>query len=81
MMTLKVLAFAVVKDIFGNSSVQIVLKEGSTVSALRTSLEEQFPGLRELSSFLIAVNNEFASANYPIQETDEIAIIPPVSGG
>ena len=81
MMTLKVLAFAVVKNIFGNASVQIELKEGSTVSALRISLEEKFPGLRELSSFLIAVNNEFASANYLIQESDEIAIIPPVSGG
>jgi molybdopterin synthase sulfur carrier subunit len=81
MMTLKVLAFAVVKNIFGNASVQIELKEGSTVSVLRTSLEEKFPGLRELSSFLIAVNNEFASANYTIQESDEIAIIPPVSGG
>jgi len=80
-MKVTILAFGIAKEIFGNSSVNVELKDESGVNDLKVSLEEKFPRLKQLSSFRIAVNNRFAEANEVIAEQDEIAIIPPVSGG
>ena len=78
---MKVLAFGVVKDIFSNSIVDIDIEDVATVTQLKTLLEEKYPQLNQLGSYMIAVNNEYASINEVIREGDEVAIIPPVSGG
>jgi molybdopterin synthase sulfur carrier subunit len=44
-------------------------------------LEHNYPPLKELASYMIAVNNNYASDTQTILSTDEIALIPPVSGG
>ncbi len=76
-----VLAFGIVKDIFQNSAINIDTKEASSVDELKLFLENKFPRLKELASYMVAVNNEYASTNIDISNKDEIAIIPPVSGG
>lgn len=76
-----VLAFGIVKDIFQNPAITIDAKEASSVDELKLFLENKFPRLKELSSYMVAVNNEYASTNIAIGDKDEIAIIPPVSGG
>jgi len=76
-----ILAFGIAKDIFGRSSFDMELSSGSTVASLRKLLEDEYPRLKQLSSFMIAVNNEYASPNEVLDQRDEIAIIPPVSGG
>jgi molybdopterin synthase sulfur carrier subunit len=81
MMKVKILAFGVAKDIFGSSSIDLNIDREPTISALRSLLEESYPRLKKLASYLVAVNNEYASANQLISDVDEIAIIPPVSGG
>ena len=78
---MKVLAFGVVKDIFSNSIVDIDIEDVATINQLKTLLEEKYPQLNQLGSYMIAVNNEYASLNEVIREGDEVAIIPPVSGG
>ena len=78
---MNVLAFGIVKDIFQNSAITIDTKDASSVDALKLFLENKFPRLKELASYMVAVNNEYASANIDISDKDEIAIIPPVSGG
>ncbi len=78
---MNVLAFGIVKDIFQNSAINIDIKEVPSVDALKLFLENKFPRLKELASYMVAVNNEYASANIDISDKDEIAIIPPVSGG
>ncbi len=78
---MNVLAFGIVKDIFENSAINIDTKDASSVDALKLFLESKFPRLKELASYMVAVNNEYASANIDISDKDEIAIIPPVSGG
>ena len=78
---MKVLAFGVVKDIFSNSIVDIDMEDVATINQLKTLLEEKYPQLNQLGSYMIAVNNEYASHNEVICEGDEVAIIPPVSGG
>lgn len=78
---MNVLAFGIVKDIFQNSVISIDKKDAPSVDALKLLLETKFPRLKELASYMVAVNNEYAAANIDITDQDEIAIIPPVSGG
>ncbi|QIY90233.1 molybdopterin converting factor subunit 1 [Chryseobacterium gallinarum] len=80
-MKLKILAFGITKDIFGTSQQEITIKDAITVQQLKSILEEEFPELKKLTSYFIAVNEEYAEEDQMITETDEIAIIPPVSGG
>ena len=78
---MKILAFGIVKDIFRNAVIDVDCKNDSSVDDLKNILEKKYPGLNELGSYMIAVNNEYASASDMINENDEVAIIPPVSGG
>ncbi len=78
---MKVLAFGIVKDIFNNSSIDIDVDRNLSIGKLKMLLEERYPRLNQLGSYMIALNNEYASMNDVINEGDEIAIIPPVSGG
>lgn len=80
-MKINVLAFGITKDIFGASAVDVVLNEKITVTSLRSTLEEKYPRLKQLASYMIAVNNEYASDSEELQQQDEVAVIPPVSGG
>ena len=76
-----ILAFGIAKEIVGGASVKILFDDGITVEDLKAKLVLQFPRLKQLSSFMIAVNGEYAVPGKIIKQTDEIAIIPPVSGG
>jgi len=80
-MKIEVLAFGIAKDIFGGTSIHVELDSDATTANLKVALEEQYPKLKELRSYMIAVNDEYANADANITEQDEIAIIPPVSGG
>ncbi len=80
-MKIEVFAFGIAKDIFGEASIHVELDGDATTANLKTALEEQYPKLKELRSYMIAVNDEYANADAKITEQDEIAIIPPVSGG
>lgn len=80
-MTVQVLAFGIVKSIFNNVKLSIELPDESTADDLKTSLETRFPQLRELASCFIAVNDEYAAKGQALHPDDEIAVIPPVSGG
>ncbi len=79
-MNVNVLAFGIAKDIFGKSSINFHL-DGETTADLKNSLEQQYPRLKQLASYMVAVNNEYAQDEDVLTERDEIAIIPPVSGG
>ena len=50
-------------------------------SSLSYLLLNRYPKLKDLNSLLIAVNQKYASDEISVTETDEIAVIPPVSGG
>ena len=80
-MKIKVLAFGIAKDIFGCASLEVDMEDGATVQALKKQLEQQYSRLLLLSSYMVAVNNEYAGKETPINANDEVAIIPPVSGG
>jgi molybdopterin synthase sulfur carrier subunit len=80
-MTINILAFGIAKEILGAASRQIVLGSEIDVTSLKSVLQKQYPRLSGLTSFAIAVNGEYAREDKLIRPGDEIAIIPPVSGG
>ena len=65
----------------GISAAETVVDGEPTVAVLKMQLETAYPKLHELSSYMVAVNNEYALPNLLLKPGDEVAIIPPVSGG
>lgn len=80
-MTVHIMAFGIAKEIFGSASVVMEVRDGCSVQTLKQDLQGKYPGLAQLSSFLIAVNNQYATGEQQLAPEDEIAVIPPVSGG
>ncbi len=81
MMKVKILAFGIAKDILGNREIQLALPENATVAALRAQLTAQYPELEKLNSLAVAINGAYAESEAKIGDSDEVVLIPPVSGG
>lgn len=80
-MKLKILAFGIAKDIFGTPEKLVQVNDGLNVGQLKNVLEQEFPELKKLKSYFIAVDEEYADDDQILNSIHEIAIIPPVSGG
>ena len=76
----KIRAFGITRDLLGGKDTFIEIR-GTTVGDLRQELNERFPELLGLKSLFIAVNSDYAEDDVELKPTDEIALIPPVSGG
>jgi molybdopterin synthase catalytic subunit len=78
----KVLFFGMLKDIVGRAEDQLELADGARLQSVFSSYARQFPRLTDLeSSIVLACNHEFCDRSATIREGDEIAFLPPVSGG
>src|SRR3954451_10475986 len=74
--------FAGHRDITGKSVEQIELAEGATVGSLWELLVGRYPRLAGYSGrILYAVNQEFGTLTTGLRDGDEVAFVPPVSGG
>jgi molybdopterin converting factor subunit 1 len=81
-MKVAVKLFAAARELAGGSEVVIELPPGADVGELRQALAADLPALSPLASrSLISINAEYASNASLIVEGDELALIPPVSGG
>ena len=81
-MTVRILLFAGLRERLRSDWVELELPEGATVAELLAALDEQHPALRELlPPCRVAVEQEFVAAGHRVRAGDEIAVIPPVSGG
>jgi molybdopterin converting factor subunit 1 len=81
-MTLTVNLFAAIRDLAAAGTVAVELPPGATVADLRRELVTRFPQMSALlARSAIAVNHDFAQDVVVLQPTDEVAVIPPVSGG
>ena len=76
----KVLAFGITRQLLGGKEAVIEV-DGNTVAALRQALAKRFPQLAGLNSLYIAVNSSYSEEDQILTLEDEIALIPPVSGG
>jgi molybdopterin synthase catalytic subunit/molybdopterin converting factor small subunit len=80
-MQLKVLCFGRLRELIA-PEIAAELTSPATVADLWRSLREQHPGLAAYDGAIaIAVNQSFASSSTPLAEGDEVALLPPVSGG
>src|SRR5215212_45290 len=81
-MQIRVLFFGILKDVAGRAEQAFELPTGADMSALYQRMESEFPGLaRHRSSLTFSRNREFVDERAPLSEGDEVALLPPVSGG
>ena len=76
-----VLFFGITRDLVGEARLLIDLPHEGRVTDLMALLIGRFPALGGVKSILVAVNSEYADPNTVLRPSDEIALIPPVSGG
>lgn len=82
MITVRVRFFAGQRDIAGRSEQPFELPEGATISDLWERLVADYPRLAGYGGrMLYAVNQQFSELTTLLQHGDEVAFIPPVSGG
>jgi len=80
-MEVHILLFGIAKDLVGKQKLELQLPASTTVAEFKKILQEKYPELIELNSIAIAINSEYAHDSHLINAHDEIALIPPVSGG
>lgn len=79
-MTVQVKAFARAREIVG-PRLTLELTDDATVGAAWTLLCERFEALSDFSLRGLAVNREYVGMDHRLKNGDELAVIPPVSGG
>jgi molybdopterin synthase catalytic subunit len=81
-MQVRVLFFGVLKDMAGFSADTLALHEGAVLGDVLAHYEKRLPKLKELMpSLAMSLNREYAGPEARLHPGDEIALLPPVSGG
>jgi molybdopterin converting factor subunit 1 len=82
---IKVLLFAGLKEQLQTDVLHIDVtryEDGLTLKQLKQQLQQDYPEISEaLSQAMFAVNEQFAADDTLLRENDQVAVIPPVSGG
>ncbi|MGH9877354.1 MAG: molybdopterin converting factor subunit 1 [Nitrososphaerales archaeon] len=78
--SVKVKLFASSRELVGENEIKISLPDQTTVGNLRRKIVEMYPALSEIP-FVVAVNHKVSDDSTIISNSDEVAILPPVSGG
>lgn len=81
-MRVRLLFFALYRDLLGTAETTAELPAGSTVATLVEWLRARDNGFDRLPPApAVAVNLEYVSSDHPLQDGDEVAFLPPVAGG
>lgn len=81
-MQVRVLFFGVLKDVAGRSSEALTLPDQATARDVIEHYEQRFASLKgTLHSIAVSVNQQYARPGDRLQAGDEVALLPPVSGG
>jgi molybdopterin synthase sulfur carrier subunit len=82
---INVVFFARIRDQLGIDQIHIPLPDGVNsllqFTAYLTATHPSFAGIIDQPTVLVAVNQEFAQPQTPVEDGDEIAYFPPVTGG
>lgn len=82
MMKIKVKFFAILRERAGAGEISKDVHDGCTVAQLWESLQQDYPKLAGPTfRLLYAVNQSYVTTEQILKDGDEVAIIPPVSGG
>lgn len=76
-MLIRVRLFAILRERAGTNEIELDLPEGALVRDALARVQDLAPGL----PLVMAINREYADADAPLSAGDELALIPPVSGG
>ncbi len=78
----KILLFGAAADRAGTRQTELSVREGTTLGDLWPALTDRHPDLAPMRDTLaFAVNGEYARAEAKVSPGDEVAVLPPVSGG
>ncbi|PQJ68973.1 MoaD/ThiS family protein [Polaribacter butkevichii] len=80
-MKIQILFFGITTDLVGASNLDLEITDALTVVGFKNFLKEEYPELKNINSYAIAVNESYAADELALKEGDVIAVIPPVSGG
>jgi MoaE-MoaD fusion protein len=81
-MHVQVLYLGTLREITGRERELLQLDDATSVADLYSELQRRFPKLLDFrGAIALAVNYEYASGAVVLQDNDEVALIPPVSGG
>ena len=81
-MRVTVRLFAGYRERAGRSEMPLELPDGATVGGVAEEMLRRYPGLaRDADALVLAVNDEYRDHLYTLNDGDEVALIPPVSGG
>lgn len=79
---IKVRLFAILREIVGEREITITVPTGITVNHLNKEILKKYPQLKSLNNkFVTSVNCKVTAGDTIITSKDEIALLPPVSGG
>lgn len=82
MPNVRVLLFARLSELAGTRQAEVEIGEGLTAADVFGVLAERYPAIDGLEGVVMyAVNSEYVDADHPLKPGDELALIPPVSGG
>jgi molybdopterin converting factor small subunit len=81
MPSIRVVAFAQARELLAASSCALELQSAATVGEAWAALCERYPKLAALEAVRFARNNAIASNDEPLQDGDELAVLPAVGGG
>ena len=81
-MNIKLLFFASCRDLIGTGERQMTLSDGATVTDLISKLASEQARFTDMApSLMVSVNQAYVERDAELQDGDEVAFIPPVSGG
>jgi molybdopterin converting factor subunit 1 len=82
MLRVRLLLFALYRDLAGTGELQLELPTGSTAATLVAGLRERGGPLGRLPAQpAVAINRTYATLDTPLSDGDEVALLPPVAGG
>ncbi|MDP2953472.1 MAG: molybdopterin converting factor subunit 1 [Chloroflexota bacterium] len=79
-MKVKVRLFATYREKVGRGELEMEVEEGATIGTVAQRLEKDFPQLR-LRPLIAALNSQYVEPDALLREGDEVAFLPPMSGG
>ncbi len=74
--------FVATRDAVGKPKINLTVPRGTTANDLLQILKKKYPVLdKSLKQVIVAVNKETGKGDEKLSDGDEVALLPPVSGG